>query len=382
MEKLSICLIHEEYPPETGGAGIGTYQATMAKALANLGHKVIVIAKAVKKSKIEVNAGVEVHRIKSWIRTKGILGMVAYRLRIKRYLRQLLHERKIDIIESPEWGGETVFLKNLPHRPPVVIRLHGSSKVIRYYNQGHYYISTWLQEWFEKKCIRQADLITSPTKTLIGETQKLLNILLAKVKVIPNPVSREALENQIKPIVDDNQLILYVGRISFIKGIPVLIRSIPLILDKFPGAHFRLVGRCGINTRKKFVGQIDKKYHDRISFTGPMSYEKVLSSYQESVLCVFPSFFEAFGLVVIEALAAGRPVVLSKIGSFMEIVADGKEGLFFEPGDPGDLAEKVVTLLSNRNMLMKMQGDCIKKAQDFSPLKIVKLTLEEYYSLL
>ena len=114
---MKICLVHEEYPDETNFGGIATYQKACAEEYVKQGHEVYVIARGLKKSYDYVENGVNVTRIFVKQTEDQIANYVKYREFVRDKLVELQNANKIDIIEVPDWGAETVLFEEFRKVP-------------------------------------------------------------------------------------------------------------------------------------------------------------------------------------------------------------------------------------------------------------------------
>lgn len=142
---------------------------------------------------------------------------------------------------------------------------------------------------------------------------------------------------------DGKPIILFVGRDLFRKGFPTLLAALPRVREKFPGARAVVVGREYRHTRlaaRLMAGE-------QVEFLGHQDPAALAELYRRAAVVVLPSQQEAFGLTLLEAMAAGTPVVASRVGGIPEAVEDGVSGLLHRPGDAADLAEKILAVLSD-----------------------------------
>ena len=136
--------------------------------------------------------------------------------------------------------------------------------------------------------------------------------------------------------------VLFVGRLASNKGLLELVEAFQTLAREDPRAHLVLIGEDGgmrgpILARVRAAGLTD-----RVHVVGHVDDDAVLSAaYRESRLLALPSEYESFGLVLLEALAAGRPVVASRVGGIPEFVEDGKAGLLVPPKEVPPLAEAI-----------------------------------------
>jgi glycosyltransferase involved in cell wall biosynthesis len=145
-------------------------------------------------------------------------------------------------------------------------------------------------------------------------------------------------------------LILFVGRDYFRKGIYVLIRALPHVLKKRPNARLVVIGREYVHSK------IASKLLSRrlpIEYINGLPREQVLDYYRRAKVFVLPSQIEAFGIVSLEAMALGVPVVAARVGGIPELIVHEKNGLLFERHDAQALADHIVTCLSDPDRAQK-----------------------------
>ncbi len=327
----------------------------MAHALARAGHKVIVISRALRERQHYFEAdGVEVYRIRPsldinatpfvWRLNRWWEG---YRLAVAIQLREILRERKIDIIESPELHAEPLLYTAVNSRTPLVVRLHSGSEVVASFEPNHTNgsrRSARLERWLMGKAAR----VTSPSKALLTATPK------AKFKrgtVIPNPVDTD----HFKPVSQSDEgdsypNILCVGRPRFLKGIHVLAHAIPAVWEGVPEATFTFVpasmgksGEAPADAYREILGNLVDD--PRIRISEPVTRANMPKHYQRATVVVVPSLWEGFGYVCAEAMACGIAVVASRTGGLAEIVEDEKSGVLVEPGNAAELAGAILRLI-------------------------------------
>jgi glycosyltransferase involved in cell wall biosynthesis len=155
---------------------------------------------------------------------------------------------------------------------------------------------------------------------------------------------------------DESVTVLYVGRLEHRKGIDILLASIPIILEQISNVRFRIVGDDqllmpgqSVTFKQQFEScEAGKKWADHIRFEGRVSDSALRSAYKQCDIFVAPSRFESFGLVFLEAMREGKPVVGCTAGGMPEIVVDGVNGCLIAPDDVSALAEAVLTLAKSK----------------------------------
>lgn len=150
--------------------------------------------------------------------------------------------------------------------------------------------------------------------------------------------------------LSNNKIILFVGRLEPIKGVDVLIRAMPIILKEIPEARLFIIGPDF--GQKKNLEDIAEKLNigDKIIFAGSLNRRELISAFLNADIFCLPSRFEAFGIVLVEAMAAKIPVVASDCSAIPYVIKDGLNGLLFEPGNHKQLSSKVLTLFLDNNL--------------------------------
>ncbi len=210
-----------------------------------------------------------------------------------------------------------------------------------------------------------------------------------KISVIPNGVDVDKFKNLPDPqsvisqySLKKSRVALFVGRIEKKKGIQYLLRAAPKIASEFPDFKILLVGPdWGYQKElKKIVKSI--KIENMVIFAGQLNELDLLKAYNLSEFSILPSLGEATGLTILESMAAGRPIVASRLPAISEFVKHGQNGILFEPGDPEKLANSIISLMSNQKLREKLiqNGKIISEQRDWS--KIVKMITDIYKTVI
>jgi len=147
--------------------------------------------------------------------------------------------------------------------------------------------------------------------------------------------------------VDDIPIILFAGRIEKVKGPDVLLKAFQKVLIRFPKSILVIAGEGSY--LKTIYNEISPELFSSVRILGKVSSDELQLWYQRAWLVAVPStIYENNTMVICEAMAAGRPVVGSRIGG-IEHITDQITGLLCKPGDPDDLAEKICLILGNSN---------------------------------
>lgn len=176
--------------------------------------------------------------------------------------------------------------------------------------------------------------------------------------------------------------ILFVGGLDkahYFKGLEILLRAGRLMKDKGLKFSLKIIGGGDLlDYYRKKAEELGVK--EETNFFGRLSDAELVKHYGEARVFVLPSVnrSEAFGLVLLEAMAAGRPVIASNLAGVRSVFKNGREGLLVRPGDPRDLAEKIETVLNNKKRAEEMGAAGRKLARE----KYSKKRIKERLSLL
>jgi glycosyltransferase involved in cell wall biosynthesis len=233
----------------------------------------------------------------------------------------------------------------------VVVHLHGSD--FRGFYDQTYFVMKDLIRWTlsrVNKMIVLGSCLTELFKGIIPDD---------RMAVIPNGIKPFAYENKNSQKQSDHKhfQILYLGTLMKTKGFMEFLRSIPIILKEVPSARFTLVGEHCYpeEMQDAFDFTRDHKLSSYVEFPGILvrrDKEKILL---ESDVFVFPPVApEGQPLVILEAMAAGLPIIATPQGAITDMVIDGVNGFIVPPGDPAAIAEKVELLLKDKPLRIRM----------------------------
>ncbi len=382
---MHIGFVSPRYPPGLSVNGISTYTALMVEELARQGHSITVFSQTpAGDSSCQVppgNAGIDVCTVGQRCFSIPVLRTAFYGIggrlfpghfqdrdpgRALRAAAQRVHrEHPIDVLECPEVRGLARWLHSLGM--PIVVRLHAPRSVIAAIAGVPRTRTVRGIASAERRCLRQARFRSAPSRAVIVETEKVLDLRLNGVRLIPNPCcllpsGQPGLE------APDAPDILFVGRTELLKGFDILIAAFTQLASR---VEFRDVRLCVVgpdrqqlfHDKKPVSGMeyVRRVVHDdavraRIDLVGPLPYEDVRKLYARGSITVVPSRFESFGNVLIEAMVTGSPVVAANAGAMPEIVQHERNGLLFVSGDAQDLASQMARLLVDSDLRARLTG--------------------------
>lgn len=221
-------------------------------------------------------------------------------------------------------------------------------------------------------CLKKAEAVTVVSDTLKEKALSLCE--LDNIHVISMGCDTSAFGRQFRVDNYFNQngkkVVLFVGRLVEIKGVTYLIEAMKQV-----DAKLVIVGS---GPQEEKLKEQAESLKDKVEFLGPKTHEELKTIYASADVFVAPSITaangaqEGFGLVLVEAMASGIPVIGSDCGGIVSIVSDGKNGYLVREKDSADLADKINTLISRKDIRRKMSDEAIISAQKFSYTEIAK----------
>jgi glycosyltransferase involved in cell wall biosynthesis len=380
---MNICFLSQEYPPETKGGGIGTYTHNMASALVKLGHNVHVVTSTRSRGGTFEEGGVWIHRIKKPHLKPKELELLLYSWSASRKLAQI--DCDFDLVQASEFEGEA-FWYSSRRDCPLLTRLATPFFLIEKLNGKVFKGPRPLLDWIEKKQTLQSDGIIAPSKSLADAAAEKWEIDPSEIEVIPNGVDisriiRLGEAGSAPESLKDQRYLLYFGRLEERKGVRVLADALPEILERYPSLKMVFVGHdqkhSGVSMREHISCQAGP-YREQIIFFDYIPQEQLFSIVRSALLVVFPSVWEAFGFVCVEALALGRPVVASSGSGFGDIIEDGISGYLVEPGSSEMLANRILSCLYDEKSLKQVSQQASQRAQLFEASRIAQRLVAIY----
>lgn len=350
---MKILMLTWEYPPRIVG-GIARVVHDLSKRLIKDGHEVTVVTyKEGDLPDYENDKGVKVYRVPNFeINLNNFIDWVMqlnFNL-IAKASEIIAKEGKFDVIHAHDWlvtySAKT--LKN-SFEIPLVATIHateaGRNGGIHDETQRYINDSEWLLTYEASEVIVNSSFMKS-------EIQRLFGLPYDKINVIPNGLNMTAFSGLEKDYgfrrqyaADNEKIILTMGRMVYEKGIQHLIAAMPKILANYHDAKLVVVGKGGMIDDLKM--QADALgISQKVYFAGFLNSRKV-PIYQCSDIAVFPSTYEPFGIVALEAMLAGIPTVVSDVGGLGEIIKHGINGMKSYAGNPNSIADSILELLYN-----------------------------------
>jgi D-inositol-3-phosphate glycosyltransferase len=249
----------------------------------------------------------------------------------------------------------------------------------------------------ERQVLRGADRIVAATPAELAQLQWLYQADVRKITIVPPGVDL----SRFYPIPSDEakefigvqpceQVLLYVGRIEPLKGIDTLIQAIALMWKQGVYVCLSVIGGNSDEGQDVLDGELarlqsmSKGYgvQDLIAFLGKRGQDTLPYYYSAAEAVVVPSHYESFGMVALEAMACGRPVVASQVGGLAFLVQDGVTGFTVPVDDPQALADCLIRLVQDVSLRQRMGEQAAAFARDYSWDKIAVRIVKVYEDVL
>ena len=354
---MKILMLTWEYPPRIVG-GIARVVYDLSHKLVKEGNEVTVVTyKEGDVPEYENDKGVDVYRVENYmIHPNNFTDWIMQlNFNLTSKATQIMNEKgKFDCIHAHDWlvAYSAKTLKDA-YQIPLVSTIHATEAgrnsgihddVQRYIND-----TEWLLTYESSEVIVNSNYMKC-------ELQRLFGLPFEKINVIPNGINLTNFNGidrdydfRRKYAMDNEKIILYIGRLVYEKGVQNLISAMPKIINGYNDTKLIIGGKGGmydeLREQAKALGIENKVY-----FTGYLTSKEVQKMYKCADIAVFPSTYEPFGIVALEAMLAGVPTVVSDIGGLDEIVDHGVNGMKSYAGNSNSIADLVLALLYNHQL--------------------------------
>jgi phosphatidylinositol alpha-mannosyltransferase len=333
---LKIALVSPYDFPYPGG--VTQHVVHLQREFTRLGHDVRVIApssdRQVEKHMDDVYRVGRVTRV----RANGSIARITLSFRLSRRLRDILRNERFDVVHAHE--------PLMPALPPTILRYSDALNIGTFHaHRGSYY------GYFYGRPVLKRVFANLDGRIAVSRAAKkfVQQYFQARYTIIPNGVDYErfAAAEPIPELMDGRPNVLFVGRPEKRKGLGYLIRAYPAIKNAFPDARIVVAG-AGAWERDRYHSYAEAHGMTDILFLGWQPDEMLPRLYKSAqVFCAPATGGESFGIVLLEAMATGVPVVASDIDGYRDVVSHGKQGLLVRPRDEAALADAICTLFQD-----------------------------------
>jgi len=384
-EKMKVCMLAWEFPPRIVG-GIARHCLGLAKALVRQNHEAHVVTLDFPGTPtFEDVEGVKVHRVRIEL---GHPNFITWTFIFNHFLEKQIATLDtivgFDVVHIHDWLTAPAGIASKHYlNTPLVATVH-STELGR--AQGLRSPDSYMIDGLEWWMTFEASRVILCSRSMTSEVCGHFRLPAEKTKVIPNAIdssryARNIDRNSVRRrygIGPNEKMVLFIGRLVPQKGVEYLIKAVPKIAHRQWGAKFIIAGD---GWSKSYLEELSASlgYSDRIRFLGFVSDSELVELTMSADALVVPSVYEPFGIVALEGMAAGVPVVAASVGGLAEIVEHDRTGVLVYPENLESIAWGVNKVLSDSGYTDWITTNAKKKVQDvYSWETVAKRTSEVY----
>jgi glycosyltransferase involved in cell wall biosynthesis len=384
QRRFHICLVSQQYSEVK--SGIGVYTRNVARKLLQDGHAVTLICP---RERVLPNLpGMRLRPVCGGLTGSSHIRWVVLSWRFGRALRRALSRYRFDLIHFTD-AREALFC------PKTGIPLVG--------NMNDYYFAAapaspwafrcdyvdWHKRWIyyrfvrflERRALKKLDAVicnSHHTATVLSQTYRIPD---RRLPVIYKSIDQKRYARCPTGDEGGGRQVLFIGGNVQRKGLPTVIRAAPEVLERFPDVVFSIVGD---NQNLDAMKALCRRYGVRRSFHfwGWQSHDQIQEHYRRATIFVMPSLIEAFGVVFLEAMAAGVPVIGGDTGGTRELIQDGVNGFLVRPRNHRELADKIVSLFEDEAIRRRLIDGGRQTVGQFTVEAMLRQTYALYQRLL
>jgi phosphatidylinositol alpha-mannosyltransferase len=352
---MRILIVSDTYYPHPGGVPEHIYHTSIE--LLKLGHQVTILAPSINGDEnytyppvIRIGKGIPVIANRSHSRLAVGIG-------IQKKVKRVMENGNFEIVHIHGFS---------PNLPLLALKYSRSKNIATFHAA---YDKNLLYKITKRGLMPYFDKIDKKIAVSRVARRSIQMFFPGTYKIIPNGIDINRFNPEIEPIfsLKNGPTILFVGRFEQRKGLKFLIRAFPSIARKVPGARLIIVGRGRLSLK------IPESIRNRVIIKTNVSPANVPRYYATGDVFVSPATGnESFGIVLLEAMATGKPIVASDIPGYKCVMEDECEGIFVKKEDPDALSDAIINLLENPQLRETMGERGREKALKYSWNKIVK----------
>ena len=398
---MRVCMVTIDNPCYYRGDGVAVHTYFLSLNLARLGCEVHVLglSKNLKVKRAISNEGVIFHCFSDHLRVGKSLRLLFFLRKMAKEILTLSKRNKFDVVHGQGSSvGAVAFAKALGLKSNCVGTIHtvGFDEQMEtakdYWRYGFYLTGLYtvlsapppITMLYGNCVYNQMDVNISVSEYNRRRASLIYKIPIDKIITIPSAVNRSFLNDvslKQAEFRSGYQVILYVGRLAPRKGVHYLLQAMPNIIKHFPKAKIVVVGAGPL---EHYLKDLSRRLglQNSVTFLGYVSDERIRRLFAFADVVVVPSIFEGCPLVLLEAMAAGKPVIASAVQGILEVVKHEFSGLLVKPGNIHEIEHAIVRLMENKAFANYL-GENARRTiiKDYSWEKIARRTMEVYKEL-
>ena len=403
IKRLHVCIVSKEFPVFAGRGGVGTLYYHLASELLLMGHEVtVVIPHGTYDSFVQGRFRV-ISAPYQELQLKGVdsnfANNINWSVNALAAVSELNSQHQIDVIDSALWDTEALAIALLPssRRPPLLLRLVSPFPIVARINGWQ--VPPEVAPFFlgaERTLIEHADAVVPISESIAQTIEVEYNLLTDdRWRKMPCGVAYwpffdvqhgystlQELENIPAKNIESAKLIVFVGRLEYRKGIDLVLMAANRILAADVDAQLVIAGRDTENWVSRAESHVDIAFRCRVHFLGEIADSTRDKLLARAYCLLFPSRYESFGLVPLEAFVHGVPVIGSRSGAIPEVVIDDVCGLLFESDNSESLARAVIDLCKEPSTRLRLSVGAKHRVRELSSRNMAMRTIQLYADLI
>lgn len=348
--------------------GVSDHIRGLASQFDDWGHTVHIIAPCSTPEQVKDSSFIPMGKTVP-LPSGGSIARISLSVWLRPKIKSLLKNENFDIIHLHEPFAGVVPVNILSLSKTVNIATFHTFMGTRLYKLG---ASTLAKRYFRK--IHGRIAVSEPARQFINRQ------FPANYQIIPNGINLNnfnTINGGFRHLKDGMTNILFVGRLEKRKGLKYLLAAYNILKPKWPSLRLLIVGPG--KPDRESLKLINNRHLKDIVFAGPVSHTDKIKYYKSAdIFCSPATGRESFGIVLLEAMASGTPIVASAIEGYSSVITHGSDGLLAEPKNENALAANIEELLKNQDLRAKLALNGTNKAKKFSWTLVAKDVIEYY----
>ena len=356
--------------------GVILHISYLERYFTRMGHEVRVIAPASRAVPDFGDRFIPIGRPRP-IPSSGSIARCTISLWLAPKIREVLEREKFDVIHLHE--------PLMPMLCTSILRLSNTANIGTFhasYGKPGYNFARPIGKWILRRWFRKLDGKIAVSKPAVEYAQTNFP---GYYNIIPNGVDVEHFSPDVAPIEEfkDGKLnILFVSRLEKRKGLNYLLQAFKQVKEEIPNCRLIIVGP-GTRLRRKYERYVAKSGLKDVIFVGLVAYDELPRYYKTAdVFCAPAIASESFGIILLEAMSMGKPIVASNISGYANVVSHGVDGLLVPPADKDKLAKALISLLGDESLRREMGAKGRAKALEHSWERISQMVFDYYVRVL
>ncbi|MDI6736204.1 MAG: glycosyltransferase family 4 protein [bacterium] len=371
---MNIGLISGRYFPHVGG--VQAVVDNLTKGLTVRGHNVYIITSKSPWSlkSYEVINGIKVYRTFLGFFGGSLKASLAFPfLSFYSFIKiiKIIRDNQTDIanLHFVDGSGFYVLLLKRILKIPIVVSVHGNDVQI-------FPKRSRIRKLLLRNILKETDFVTGCSNSLLKDAKELVPEIEKKTIAIHNGINLNEFKSR-EIYNNPNPYIFAMARFEYKKGFDILVKAFKFVIEKFH--RFELI-IAGDGPEKSTIQKMVREFNleKNVKLIGKMNRDEVVKLFNGCEFFVLSSRIEPFGIVNLEAMAAGKAIVATRVDGVPEIITNGYNGMLVEPNSPEELAKGIIYLIENKEIRDKMGLNGRNLVEEYQWDKVIDKYLEVY----